>query len=133
MDKRRIWLHCCFGIVHGWQGFVLNLDELQRLFGDFQTVCSDGCHRLAYVSHFIHGEDCLILNRTPNIHQRHVAGSNDGSDAWQVAGPACVKVPDSSVWFGAAEELTVKHTGQNEIYGIDGLAGHFGESVQSGQ
>src|SRR5215510_8798596 len=49
-DLWRIWFQCFVGIEHMGQLFILDLDQLQRLFGDVSVCCRYCGHRITDVA-----------------------------------------------------------------------------------
>ena len=55
VQERSVLLHGLADVDDGAQGFVLHLDQVQRLLGDVRTGCGHGSHGVALVEHLAGG------------------------------------------------------------------------------
>ncbi len=125
VQLRRTVLHGRFRIEDGFQFLVVDVDQLQRLFGDLGGRCRHGRNRLAGIPHRI-AEDQHVLDHAgrhgwhevdgAELLLWHILREQHSLDAGQCARPGRIDAEDSRMGIGTSQQPPMKHPWQRDIH-----------------
>ncbi len=129
VNDRRAVLHGRFGIEHGGEHFILDLDQLEGFVRDFGRFRRDDGHPIPHVAHFVVERD-LIVRRGIGValaagcvnDARHILVCQHGLDAGQRLSFARVNTDNAGVGVWAGQHSCMQHATHLEVVGIDGFA-----------
>ena len=117
-----------FGVDHGRQRLVLDLDQLERVLGDVAALGGDDRDRLADVAHAVQRDAALLDRRVGEAGQGSgdlgdVGAGHDQGHARQRLGPADIDRLDAGMGVRAAQRGRVQHVRQRDVVDVAALAG----------
>ena len=115
----------------GVEDLVLDLDEIDGLLGDVDGLGSDGGDGLAEVTHDVLGDDVLVDDVQAELVVEVVTGEH-GVNARQRLGFRGVDAQDLRAGMRAALDLRVQHAGQDQIAGVQRVAGQLAGRLHAG-
>ena len=131
MNDRRRRTHRVLGTEHGRQLRILNINELERCFGDLNGGGGDRCHLFADEADHALGEDRDILAHAAIARIGDIGANQHGVNAGQRLGAPHIDRDDARARMGAAQAPAEEHSRQFDIAGIAGAAGHLGHPVHA--
>ncbi len=124
MELRRARLHGRARVGDGAEGFIVNVDQLQRILGDVAVLRDDHGDRIADVADFVRCQRCLLRALQAGydsgahgngFHSRHIGRGQDAEDAGQFQRRRRIDFDDARVGVGAAQNRGVRHAGAVNI------------------
>ncbi len=129
VNDRRARLHCFQRIEDRRQHLVIDLDQLERLFGNLRRLGGDDGHAVAHMPHLAVERNLIPRMRVgPRLptrrvdDARHIFVSEHGMNARQRARLRRVDAGDAGVGVRAGEHRRVQHAGQVDVIGKGGFA-----------
>ena len=125
VNQRRAVLRRRDNIEHRRQLFVLNVDQLQRRFGLFESIRRHRCHPLTDEAHLILGQDGNVAITPAVENAAHVIASQYRPHPRRFLSARSVHTDNPRMGMGTAQRLRPQRSRQQHIRGITRVAGDF--------
>ena len=136
MNGGRAFFYGRIDIIQSFKRFVLNLDELNRFPGGFPVHSRHSRHFIPDEPDFVNGQSIFILRvgeQAPVaiFNLRNIFSRDDALHPGKRFCPTRIHMYDSGMGHGASQNLSMEHSRQLHVIGINGGSPRLGHGIVS--